>query len=326
MTVGLLHHKFKLTKKLIIPFIAVLLSYALFFSIKKGNISFSLTESETSEVKINTQYKFLSPYSGNDRTPQTKVNAFEKELIKIDEIYKDIDVSIYYRDLNNGPWTAYNPLSIFDGASLLKVPILISYLKSAEQNSDLLKTKIFYEKELEKIENQDKNFNNVIKVGETYTIEYLLEEMIYKSDNGALALLEIAAQELKLYPTIEETHRLLGLKNNGDLILIDEYSGIFRILYNSEYLNNEMSEKALSILSKSEYHNGLTKYAPPDLQISHKYGIRYYENDKTQQLHDCGIIYTSNPYILCVMTIGENIEIQEKIISKIAQKSFEIFK
>lgn len=150
--------------------------------------------------------------------------------------------------------------------------------------------------------------------------------MVQKSDNTAKNLLQIYYDELKIRPTIEETHRLLGLNDDSNIISIDQYAGIYRILYNAEYLDGEMSDKALEILSQTDYNNGLTKYLPSEIKVSHKYGVRQYRDDKTYQLHDCGIIYSTNPYILCVMTNGKNLEKQENIVAEISKTAYNIFK
>jgi beta-lactamase class A len=235
-------------------------------------------------------------------------------------------MALYFRDLNNGPWISYNSISLFDGASLLKVPVMISYLKVSESYPEILKTKINYQEDVYKDEKYDPVFDKTLKIGHDYSIEYLIETMIQKSDNTANRLLRLAENELQFSPNIQETYKLLGLDNESNDIFIDEYAGIFRILYNAEYLNGETSNKALEIMTKTDYNNGLTKYLPSDIKVAHKYGIRFYDDDESYHLHDCGIIYTDNPYILCVMTLGYNLEQQEELVAKISKTSYEIFR
>lgn len=241
------------------------------------------------------------------------------------------NISVYFRDLNNGPWLSVNSQNIFDGASLLKVPTMIAYLKNAENNKAILYKKIKYDKSFNNELDYDPIFDQTLKIGEEYSVEYLIKTMIQQSDNTAVSLLQLASIEpsINLQPSIEETNRIIGLDNDGkesNLITIDYYASLFRMLYNAEYLNGEMSNKALEIMTKTDYKNGLTRYLPADLTIAHKYGIRYYYGDSFYQIHDCGIIYASNPYILCVMTAGDNLEKQEFLISDIAKKSYDIFK
>ncbi len=292
---------------------------------------------ENNEIEQNndqqqTKLKFISPHYKNSQISQNKLLEFQDFLIQIiDENKNTFNTSVYFRDLNNGPWLSVNPQNIFDGASLLKVPTMIAYLKSAENNKNLLTRKINYEKSFVNDLEYDPIFDQTLKVGQTYTIDDLIKTMIIKSDNTAVRLLNLASidETINLQPSIKQTYKSLGLlsdENEADLISIDQYSGIYRILYNAEYLNGEMSNKALEIMSQTDYNNGLKRYLPSDLTVAHKYGIRYYKDSNAYQLHDCGIIYSSTPYILCIMTAGNNLEKQEETISNIARASFEIFK
>jgi beta-lactamase class A len=43
-------------------------------------------------------------------------------------------IAVYYRDLNNGPTFGLDSSELFTPASLLKVPIMIAYLKKAEKD------------------------------------------------------------------------------------------------------------------------------------------------------------------------------------------------
>ena len=78
-----------------------------------------------------------------------------------------------------------------------------------------------------------------------------------------------------------------------------------------------MSEKLLSILSKTEYKGGLVAGVPDNIIVSHKFGERVIGD--VYQLHDCGIVYyPNNPYLLCVMTKGTEFTKLEKVIQDIS--------
>jgi len=55
-------------------------------------------------------------------------------------------ISVYYRDLNSGIWTGVNPDDKFVPASTLKVAILMTYLKLAEDNPAVISRKLAYKK------------------------------------------------------------------------------------------------------------------------------------------------------------------------------------
>ena len=96
------------------------------------------------------------------------------------------------------------------------------------------------------------------------------------------------------------------------------YSTFLRILYNSTYLNDSDSEKALDILSKTTFVDGLVAGVPKGTTIAHKFG-EHVSSFHEIELHDCGIIYyPQNPYLLCVMTKGQDFSKLAKIIADIS--------
>jgi beta-lactamase class A len=110
--------------------------------------------------------------------------------------------------------------------------------------------------------------------------------------------------------------------NPNNSMSVKDYAAFFRIIYNSSYLERNMSEKALSLLSSVDYKEGLIAGVPSNLVVSHKFGERQAidkNGGTTNQLHDCGIVYyPGHPYLLCVMTKGEKFEELSKIIAKIS--------
>ena len=89
-----------------------------------------------------------------------------------------------------------------------------------------------------------------------------------------------------------------------------EYASFFRILYNASYLSKKSSEEGLSLLSQSEFKDGIVSSLPKNIVVAHKFGEREEEGKDGKiinQLHDCGIVYYPDyPYLLCVMTRGES--------------------
>ncbi len=243
--------------------------------------------------------------------------------------YKENEIAVYFRDLNNGPWFGINEKISFTPSSLLKVPLLMAYLKYAENSPEIFKEKIVYDlKASESVEKLSFNQNFVssyeqLKLGETYTVEELLIRMITASDNEA-AILLYASMEPKAK---NEVYKDLGLavpqpEISENFIRVKDYATFFRILFNASYLNRQMSEKALEILSKTEFKNGIVAGVPSNIIVSHKFGERTFasENDNNiKQLHDCGIVYyPEHPYLLCIMTRGEDFQKLAEIIREIS--------
>jgi beta-lactamase class A len=236
------------------------------------------------------------------------------------------EVSVYFRDLNNGPTLGINEDDLFISASLLKLPIALTLYKLAEdQNPGILEQKLEFNLapgvQMDLI--QYFKPTKTVTQGSTYTVSELIFNSLVYSDN-------LSNDVLKSYLTkigngqdlILRTLKDLGLTEPTSITTSDistrSYASIFRILYNASYLSNEDSEKVLSILSQSEFDQGLAAGIPKEVRLANKFGERDLPDQK--QLHDCGIVYyPGNPYLICVMTRGENYDTLTKVIKDISK-------
>ena len=232
--------------------------------------------------------------------------------------------AVYFRDLQNGPVLGINSQDSFIPASLLKLPLMITYFKKAEMDPNMLKKSV----EVKNVQSLDQNITPSFgaQIGETYTREELINKLITQSDNISWKVL---LDDLRTDYTEDDfvgTLSDLGIidprkRSDQQYITVQNYASIFRILYNSSYLNLEMSDKALEVLSRSEFKDGLTVGVPSNVKVAHKFGEQ--KNGEEQQLHDCGIVYyPPNPYVLCVMTRGTNIPDLERIIQTVSKEVY----
>lgn len=238
---------------------------------------------------------------------RNKINDYIDKLKTENKIK---DVSVYYRNLNNGPWFGINERQTYNPASLVKVPMMVAYLKVAEAHPEILDAEVKYEGEYEDRDNLSDPAKS-LKPGETYAVRDLIYRMVAFSDNKALhlshrylvenidkGLLDKIALEMDVFST--------SALNADNRLNIKDYSSVFRILYNASFLNSEFSENALKLLADSDYDEGLAASLSPDIKIANKYGVYTVSDDDSElQLHDCGIIYAETPYLLCVMTRGD---------------------
>lgn len=246
-----------------------------------------------------------------------KINTLKREVEEIIKKYPSVNIALYYRNLNNGPWFGINESSQFSPHSLLKVPILIAYLKKAESDPEVLNKKINYSGK----QSISKNIfsQDQLTPNNEYTVDELLNRMVSLSDNTALEL---------LYKNIDENyikaiHQELDIPypNNttpNDYLTVRTYASLFRILYNATYLSRDMSEKALHYLLQSDFTQGIRTSLPKNTTTALKYGVMPASKDSpATQLHECGIIYAkNNPYILCIMTKGNDLKTAVKFINE----------
>ncbi len=219
-------------------------------------------------------------------------------------------LSVYYRNLNNWWWFGINEKEEFSPASLMKLPILLAYMKNAEKQPWMLDQKVTYHK-TQNASNYRQNIppEEQLKDWIEYTLWQVLQYMIIYSDNNASSFLE---QNLPI-EDLQKTFTDVGIQfpefknwsfdNNVKVI---DYASFFRVLFNSSYLTRQDSEKALNLLNQIKFKNWLVAWVPESINVSHKFGERgiiWSNGREEKQLHDCGIVYYPNhPYLLCVMT------------------------
>lgn len=270
---------------------------------------------ETKQVIRKTEYTSL----------QLNVEKYIKDLI---ELKKVTSVSVYYRDLVQGPTFGIDEYNVFVPASLLKLPLLITYLNIADEDKKILTRKASYSAVNNEV-TQERDIEQQIKPKTLYAISELLSRMIVYSDNLSYGLLVKSLE--KAYPNKNlyiNTLKELGLVNPENTsesnFTVKSYSSLFRQLYNASYLSPKMSDYALQLLTKSTYKDGLVAGVPNTVKIAHKYGEREgLENGETQ-LHDCGIVYyPQNPYVLCVMSRGSDSAQLSNILKTISKKVYD---
>lgn len=253
--------------------------------------------------------------------PSTKVNSLKRKVSNlVQDRPRSVDsVSVYYRDLNNGPTFGINENDKFAPASLLKVPLMIAYLKKTETDPTLLSQKISYSGSHQLKENLPKS--ETLTMGENYTVDDLLFRMIALSDNLAF---ETLLNRINI-SDVKTTHKDLDIiypdqETPDDYITVKSYAGLFRVLFNATYLSRPMSEKALKYLTKSDFHFGIQAGIPKNVTSALKFGLREINDEGFIQIHDCGIVYhEKSPYLLCIMTKGNDKNELVKIISRISK-------
>lgn len=218
--------------------------------------------------------------------------------------------SVYYAGLDSGHRFDINPTAQYQPASLLKLPVLISWLRQADGDPGLLDRELVNDIAPTLNTYEDRSAPMALHAGHAYRIDDLLERMITASRNDAkfllmehigLDALERLYQDLSL-PPIRASH--------GDLELTArQVASMFHLLDAGLYLRPESAESALAMLNRVQFHEGLAAGVAAGIDIAHKFGVWTWQDGAqggaNEELHDCGIVYDPRErYILCVMTRG----------------------
>jgi beta-lactamase class A len=239
-------------------------------------------------------------------------------------------ISVYFRDLNNGHSFGINETDKFSPASLLKIPVMIAYFKHAESNQLFLKKKLAYNGVEDATKAPTVKPRRSLVPGKAYSIDNLVNRMVSSDDANAFQLLyaNLPPEELKKVFSDLSVDYDPAVQDNA--LSLRDYAAFLRVLYNASYLNRELSEKALRLLSNSVFRNGIIAGTPPGVEIASKFGERTIhikdddqERDVTQ-LHDFGIVYfQKHPYLLGVMARGKDFKELEKIIRDISHEVYD---
>lgn len=238
-------------------------------------------------------------------------------------------VSVYFKNVNRGDWTSVNADALYTPASLSKVPLLIAALKQAEGDPNFLSRVLEIKTVPSAQQEQEVPPEEMVEAGKSYSIEDLLRLMIVDSDNRATRILMSTLDQEILKEVFTDLEIPAPDGEENYTISTRAYARFFRILYNGTFLSPAMSEKALALLADAKYDQALSAGVDAQISIAHKFGEIATQKDDgtvTRELHDCGIVYTNEPYALCVMTIGTNLQTLESVIADISKTAYEFKK
>ena len=256
---------------------------------------------------------------GNSRRYEALEEKFREQ---IDEEKKNGDVkeiSLYFRDLNTECSFGVNENDIFFPASLMKVPLMMAYLKNAEKNPAILSKKFTYTADIETKNPFANAFpaKSTLEIGKAYTVDDMINKMIVNSDNRSYIMLLGLIDQDSFEDVLFSTGAHFAYQNGAYFVTTRSYSRLYRSLYDATFLNPEMSKRALSLLAISDFDMGIKSGTYSGTPVAHKFGIN--QTNGETQLHDCGIVYTGeDPYILCVMTQSKIEAGARKALSKIS--------
>jgi beta-lactamase class A len=258
-----------------------------------------------------------------------KVNALIEEKIKNGEAGA---ISFYFRDLVNGNRFGIGENNTFSPESLLKLPLMIAYFKWAETNPLVLRrTLIFAGTGRPAGQKQIKQLA-VLEPGKHYAVNDLIFRMIAYDDDDAYSLLLAHLPPGRLDRIFKDLNVEYDPRreNEKKTLSLGAFAGLYRVLYNASYLNEEMSEKALRYLSKSTFRDGMASGIPPNIELAGKYGEQTISaasdggTEEVYQLHEFGIIYHPNrPFVIGVMARGDDFSDLVKVIRDITRLVYE---
>lgn len=227
-------------------------------------------------------------------------------------------VSVFLRDLISGEWFSINEREEYFPGSLLKLPIMITWLREEMEKPGTLGKELLYIKPVQNLPSQVFENDSIIS-GKKYKVSELIKFMIINSDNNATYLLIRNLDQVKfreLFASLQLAEP--DLYNVNYTISARDFSRFLGILYSSTWLSDDLSEYALELLSRVKFSQGMTSDLPGDLLVAHKFGEHSLKN--TGDFSESGIIYRAKgPFVITIMTRGCNIREQARMIGQLSR-------
>ncbi|HRY32610.1 MAG TPA: class A beta-lactamase-related serine hydrolase [Bacteroidales bacterium] len=231
------------------------------------------------------------------------------------------NATVFHLQLVNGQWTEAGDRIACRAGSLLKVPIMMTWLKMAEMSQGVLSREIYFGSPSGSIPGQTFE-GSAVRSGKSYKVSELLLYMIRDSDNYAAYLLgQNMDNDLfrQLFADLGLSRPQLDDMNYA--LTANDYSRFFRVLFDARYLNDASSDAALDLLTQCTFRKGITRDLPAGLTVAHKFGEQ--AEAELHLLSEAGIVYLEgNPYLLVVMTRGHDLEMQAGLIARISAATY----
>ena len=241
-----------------------------------------------------------------EKTMDTNVEDLINQIM-VENHLNENNFFFFYYNLEEKKYYFYNENSYFTAASTIKVPVAMLYYDKVADGELSLSDTLLYDSD--DYEAGDGSTAADYSVGESIPVSYLLEQTIVNSDNTALNILvhnigyKKCKEELTKYSDVEIAEEFYS----SNIANVSYYYDVLQYLYQNANKYSELIEY-MKKSSGGEY----LKANSPQYEVAHKYGS--YDG----YVHDYGIIYGKNTYLIGVFT--KNIANASNLIAEIGEK------
>jgi beta-lactamase class A len=256
-----------------------------------------------------------APPSPSASLAEAPVNDLALERLIEDALGDESDhYAVVVRDLRTGTGAAINDESVFYAASLFKLPIMVeAYRQRAEGlisfDDEIVTTWSDLEEDLGTFPGD---------VGDSYTIDDMLEMMITLSDNtSAIMLVRTLGPEL-----IDESMQTLGLTETSvftdDLpTTARDMARLVTLIALDDVVSRQDSIEMQARLLRQTWRHRIPSEMPDDVLIGNKTG------DWLDAAHDVAIVYASSgTYVLAILSDGLG---SDQVIADLALEIYDYY-
>lgn len=273
-------------------------------------------------IKRLAGFNYIMPLvSAEPECESASMHGMKEAIVQVMDTFRAEGIlqkaSVYVRDFRKNDWFAVNENEAYDPGSMLKVPVMMTYLKMVEADPQLFgRTMRLHSSRPLPVSAFPPSAS--IEVDKDYSLADLLQYTIQRSDNKANLVLVENMDMNSFHHTFTDIG-LRDFENGAEFypMTAPDYAMFLKALYNSSFLSPRTSEYAMELLMRAEFQQGLVQGIPESVPVAHKFGEA--GSPTMGQLHECGIVYLKdNPYLIVVMTMGPDIHALPKVIGSIS--------
>lgn len=227
------------------------------------------------------------------------------------------EYGVYFYDMQAGQSLGVREEVVFQAASVNKIPIMVSFYQEVEKGR--LKEESIYVLKEGDIQDYGAGSLRYQEPGTKYKYGELIELMGKESDNTAAYVISNLVGQSRIQKALDD----LGMENTlleENTTTAKEMGSYLVEMYQAKLVKEGYGEKMLEALSDTAFEDRLPRGVPGYIQVAHKTG------NEVQVYNDCGIILSSNPYVLCVLSQGTVEDEALDVIAKISQLVWEFSK
>lgn len=263
-------------------------------------------------------YPLLSPriFAENQNDIQINFLTLRTNLRQMAADYKDT-FAFYFEYLPSGTSIGINEKDELSAASLIKIPVVMTYFRQKENSGlDLDKTIVAMT-----AKDIDRDYGTLWQrgVGGEVSYEEAVRLTLQESDNTAMLILANRLQPKYFNDVYEGLDIDFVQKDNQTIISAKQYASILKALYFSSVLTKPDSQRILEFLTQTKFKDKLPAGVSENVAVAHKIGVL----EKGQLFQDCGIVYIpKRPYILCMFSKSTENEARSRM-EKVSRIIFE---
>lgn len=250
-----------------------------------------------------------SDVSQNDEKAQKAISLFNDEIKPLSGFY-----GFTVLRLSDGTSYGVSSDGKFQGASLLKLPLMVFMYKMSEEGKLNLDTK-YTLKDDDKVKGSGVLYT--ANVGTVYTYRQLIEFMGKDSDRTAYKVIKDFVGDTQFKSYLVE----IGMKNTDidtGNTTPNDIELLLQKLWDLNLVNQKDRDEMLGFLENTIYENWITAGVPKGIVVAHKFG------QDAGVMADGGIVFTKNPYILVIMGNGITQHDADSLFPKVSKDIYSV--